>query len=372
MKKIVSYVCILALTVSLVTLGAVYGDNEQQELNNVHQKINQTQSELNKGKKQEKQLSNQIKDLESQIGATEKEINNLSGNIGDTEQKIATVKKNLAAVEDEMNTQNDELQKRLRAMYKNGDIGMVQILLGSDDITDFMTNMDMVQKIFDNDVDILKEMKKQHETIEGQKKQLEALQAKLENQKQQQADKQASLQASRGQVSTLKAQVASDNAALEAQIDDLNAEADRISAEIVKLQGNQAFVGGTFLWPSDSSTRITSPFGYRIHPILRVKKLHTGMDIGAAAGTNVLAANAGTVIKAGWNNSYGNLVMIDHGGGIVTLYAHNSKLLVSTGDVVSRGQVIALVGSTGDATGPHIHFEVRVNGEYQDPMKWLK
>lgn len=371
MKKIVSYVCILALTVSLVTLGAVYGGNEQQQLNDVHQQINQTQSELNKGRKQEKQLSNQIKELESQIGAAEKEINNLNGNIGETEQKIAVVKADLAAVEEEMNTQNDELQKRLRAMYKNDDVGMIQILLGSDDITDFMTNMDMVQKIFDNDVKILKGMKRQHEIIEGQKKQLETLQAKLEIQQQQQLDKQAFLQASRGQVSALKSQVASNNAALEAQIDDLNAEADRLVSEIRKLQGNQAFVGGTFCWPSASSTRVTSEFGYRIHPILKVKKLHTGIDIGAASGTNVLAANAGTVIKAGWNNSYGNLVMIDHGGGIVTLYAHNSKLLVSTGDVVSRGQAIALVGSTGNSTGSHIHFEVRVNGEYQNPRNWL-
>ena len=85
----------------------------------------------------------------------------------------------------------------------------------------------------------------------------------------------------------------------------------------------------------------------------------------------MLAANSGTVIKAGWNNSYGNVIMIDHGGGIVTLYAHNSKLLVTTGDVIARGQVIALVGSTGNSTGPHIHFEVRVNGEYQNPRNWL-
>lgn len=371
MKKIVSYVSILALTVSLITLGAVYGGNEQQQLNDVHQQINQTQSELNKGKKQEKQLSNQIKQLESQIGATEKEINNLNGGISETEQKIAAVQKNLAAVEAEMEAQDDELQNRLRAMYKNDDVGMIQILLGSDDITDFMTNMDMVQRIFDNDVEILKDMEAQHEKIEVQKKQLETLQAKLETQKQQQADKQASLQASRGQVSALKSQVSSDNAALEAQIDDLNAEADRLVSEIRKLQGNQAYTGGEFAWPSATSTRITSPFGYRIHPILKVKKLHTGIDIGAAAGTAVLAANNGTVIKAGWNNSYGNVVMIDHGGGIVTLYAHNSKLLVSTGDVVAKGQKIALAGTTGDSTGPHIHFEVRVNGEYKDPMGWF-
>jgi murein DD-endopeptidase MepM/ murein hydrolase activator NlpD len=267
--------------------------------------------------------------------------------------------------------QNTSLQKRLRTMYKNGDIGMVQILLGSDNITDFMTNMDMVQKIFNNDVDVLKEMEEQHQKIEVQKKQLETLQAQLVAEKQKEADKQVGLEASRGEVTNLKAQVASSNDKLADQIDDLNAEADRLVDEIRKLQGNQAFVGGNFCWPSASSTRVTSEFGYRIHPILKVKKLHTGLDIGAAAGTNVLAANSGTVIKAGWNNSYGNVVMIDHGGGIVTLYAHNSKLLVKTGDVVTKGQVISLVGSTGNSTGPHIHFEVRVNGEYQNPRNWL-
>lgn len=360
-----------ALTVTLITAGVSYAGNEQQELNNVNKKINQTKSQLNEGKKKEKQLNNQIKQLESQIDATEKEIANLKGDISKTEQQIAVVQGNLAQVEQEMKEQNDELQKRLRAMYKNGDVGMVQILLGSEDITDFMSNMDMVQKIFDNDVEILKAMEEQHKKIDAQKKQLETLQAQLVADRQQEADKQASLQSSRGDVANLRSQVASDNAALEAALDELNDEANRWIAEIRKLQGNSDFVGGEFAWPSASSRRVTSEFGMRLHPILKVNKLHTGLDIGAASGTKVLAANTGTVIKAGWNNSYGNVVMIDHGGGIVTLYAHNSKLLVSTGDVVSKGQEIALVGSTGASTGPHIHFEVRVNGEYKNPRNWL-
>ena len=371
MKRIVSYVFISALLAAMITVGAAYAGDEQQELNNIHQQIDQTQSQLNAGKKKEKQLNSQIKQLESQINATEKEIIGLKGDINKTEQQIAVVRSNLAIVEQEMENQNADLQKRLRAMYKNGDVGMVQILLGSEDITDFMSNMDMVQKIFDNDVEILKTMEDQHKQIEAQKKQLETLQAQLELEKHQEADKQANLQASRGQVANLKSQVAKDNAALEAEIDALNAEANRLKEEILRLQGDQAFVGGDFAWPSASSTRVTSEFGNRFHPILKVKKLHTGIDIGAASGTKVLAANSGTVIKAGWNNSYGNLVMIDHGGGIVTLYAHNSKLLVSTGDVVARGQNIALVGSTGQSTGPHIHFEVRVDGQYQNPRNWL-
>ncbi len=124
-------------------------------------------------------------------------------------------------------------------------------------------------------------------------------------------------------------------------------------------------------WPSKASTRITSPFGMRNHPILKVPKMHTGIDIGASSGTDILAANAGTVITAGWNNSYGYMVMIDHGGGIVTLYAHASKLLVSTGNVVARGQTIAKVGSTGMSTGPHLHFEVRLNGVYKNPLDYV-
>lgn len=371
MKRIIAYVCIFALTATMAVLGTAYADNEQEELSNVHQKINQTQSQLKEGKKKEQKLSSQISSLEKQINATEQQIDNIKGDINKTNQEIAVVQANLEQSKQEMDTQNEDLQLRLRAMYKNGDVGLVEILLGSDDITDFMTNMDMVQKIFDNDIEVLKIMEEQHKKIEAQKNQLESLQAQLQTQKDSQTAKQESLETSRGQVATLKAQVASDNAMLEAQIDELNAEADRLVSEIRKLQGDQAYAGGTFCWPSESSTRVTSEFGMRFHPILKVNKMHTGIDIGAASGTNVLAANSGTVIKAGWNNSYGNVIMIDHGGGIVTLYAHNSKLLVSTGDVVARGQVIALVGSTGNSTGPHIHFEVRVNGEYENPRTWL-
>ncbi|HWQ77734.1 MAG TPA: peptidoglycan DD-metalloendopeptidase family protein [Anaerovoracaceae bacterium] len=372
MKRIITYVTLFAFIASVITVGAAFAGNEQQQLNDVNQQIKQSESQLNAGKKKIKELNNQIQNLESQINATEKEINNLQGDISETEQKIAVEKENLAQKEKEMADQNDGLQKRLRTMYKNGDMGMLQVLLGSEDITDFMSNMDMVQKIFDNDVDILKELEEQHRVIEAKKKELETLQAQLQAQKRKEADKQSSLQASRGQVTSLKSEVESDNATWEAMLDDLNAEADRLVEEIRKLQGNQAYIGGDFIWPSDSSWRVTSEFGYRNHPILRVNKLHTGMDIGAASGTNVLAANGGTVIKAEWNNSYGNVVMIDHGEKIVTLYAHNSKLLVKNGDVVSQGQVIALVGATGDATGPHIHFEVRVDGQYKNPRDWLK
>lgn len=371
MKKIISYVLMFALFASVISLGVSYAGNEQDKLNDINSQISQTQKMLNEGKKKESQLNSQIKKLEKQIKATENEIANIKGDINKTEKNISIAMQNLAEVEKEMALQNDSLQKRLRAMYKNGDVGLIEILLGSEDITDFMTNMDMIQKIFDNDVEVLKTMEEQHQRIELQKKELESLQAHLLAEKQTEAEKQNYLQANRGEVASLKAQVASDNKKLAQQIDALNAEADRLIAEIRSLQGDGAYAGGKFAWPAVGITRITSEFGYRIHPILKVKKLHTGMDFGAPTGTKIVAANSGTVIKAGWNNSYGNMVMVDHGGGIVTLYAHNSKLVVKTGDVVSKGQLVAYSGSTGMSTGPHLHFEVRVDGQYQNPRNWL-
>jgi Membrane-bound metallopeptidase len=370
-RRVIAYFILVTLLISTLTLGVTFAGNEQDKLNDVNNRINQTQKQLNEGKKKENQLNSQIKNLESQIKSTENEINGIKGNISQTESKISIVQQNLAAVEEEMSLQNDALQKRLRVMYKNGDIGLIEILLGSEDITDFMTNMDMIQKIFDNDVEVLKSMKEQHSKIENQKNQLETLQSQLEEQQQSQTEKQSSLQANRGEVANLKAQVSSDNKELANQIDSLNAEADRLVDEIKNLQGDQAYTGGEFSWPVPGHTTITSPFGYRIHPILKVKKLHTGIDISAPTGSKVIAANSGKVIMARYNSSYGNVVMIDHGGGIVTLYAHNSKLVVSTGDQVSKGQLVSYSGSTGMSTGPHVHFEVRVNGVYKDPMGWL-
>ena len=132
------------------------------------------------------------------------------------------------------------------------------------------------------------------------------------------------------------------------------------------------YTGGTFRWPTDQTTLVTSDYSMRTHPTLGVYKQHTGIDIGASYGTDVLAGGDGTVLISGWNNAYGWMVVIDHGGGVTTLYGHNSKLLVSAGEQVSRGQVIAKVGSTGYSTGPHIHFEVNVNGSPVNPWNYLQ
>ncbi len=154
-------------------------------------------------------------------------------------------------------------------------------------------------------------------------------------------------------------------------------EEKKLQAEIKKMleelaKQNSVYVGGTFTWPCPGYYNITSEFGMRFHPTLKVNKLHTGMDIGAPRGAKVVAANAGTVIRATTNASYGNYVMIDHGGGYTTLYAHMSVLSVSKGDKVTKGQQVGKVGSTGYSTGNHLHFEVLVGGEWVNPMNYFK
>ena len=173
-------------------------------------------------------------------------------------------------------------------------------------------------------------------------------------------------------ISGKKSEIDKDNKELAAMLDELQAEADALTREIQSLQSTgTTYEGGVMAWPAPGYTRVTSEFGNRLHPVLKVNKFHAGMDIGAPSGSKVVAANNGTVIKATYSGSYGNMVMIDHGGGIVTLYAHNTKLLVKTGDKVTRGQQIAVSGATGRVTGPHVHFEVRVNGEYKNPRNYL-
>jgi murein DD-endopeptidase MepM/ murein hydrolase activator NlpD len=358
---------------SFGALGVTYAANSSQDkLDDLNSEISNTNSQLKDGKKMESALNNQIKNLESKINSTQAEIDALGGDIEATKAKINEALVELENLEADMDTQNTNLNNRLRNMYKNGSVGFIDVLLGSTGITDLMTNMDRVQRVYDNDKEVLESLQTQHEVIDTQKQYLLGLQANLEKSQADEAARKESLSANKAEVADKKAEVASDNDALEEQLNSLNAEANRIKAEILALQSSgTTYDGGIMAWPTPGVTRVTSEFGYRIHPILKYKKLHTGMDIGAPSGTTVVAANAGTVIKAVYNNSYGNMVMIDHGGGIVTLYAHNSSLLVSKGDIVSRGQAIAKSGSTGMSTGPHVHFEVRVNAEYKNPRDWL-
>ena len=161
---------------------------------------------------------------------------------------------------------------------------------------------------------------------------------------------------------------------IQTQIDEYTARFAEVNAEILELalNGEQTtYIGGIMAWPVPGYTRITSNYGMRTHPITGVYKLHTGVDIGAPMGANFIAVTDGIVVKAEYNSAYGKMVVIDHGGGISTLYAHGSEILVEVGQTVKRGESVLKVGSTGYSTGPHAHFEVRINGVVTNPIEYI-
>lgn len=371
-KHITGLIIVGLISASTFTAFGNTASDINKKLNNINSQQKQLNNELKKNETQQKSITQQIQELEVQIEQTENEIKKLERDISSTQKKITDATNELITAEKNIENKQDLLGERLRVMYKNGTVGYAEVLLNSKDFTELLTNLDMVKRIVDHDVELLKYLEEQKKLIEDKKAQLENERNRLVNLKNSVEGKKSQLVVSRGQQQRLREELQQDKVQLTKMLDDLEREAKALEAELIKLQSSGAYVGGVMTWPVPGYSRISSPFGNRIHPILKVQRLHTGIDIPAPTGTPIVAAGQGTVVSSGTLGSYGKVVIIDHGGGIMTLYAHNSKLLVSVGDKVSRGQKIAEAGSTGQSTGPHLHFEVRKNGKYVNPIPYLK
>lgn len=363
--------CLLLGTTSVVFAGPEEDLKKQEEaLKKIQDKLSKLESEKNSAKKSVNKVVNSINSIERNIKGIESEITSLNGSISNTEQSILEITSNLQETNGMIVKKNDVLDKRLRTMYKSGNVGYLEVLLGASDFSDFLTRMDMVQEIYKHDVDLIEDLRVQKTTIESDKKKLEEEKTRLQGLSEEVVGKQTQLNSNLVNLQGKKSEIRKDLKALEEIEDGLLEDANKLTDLIKSLSLMVTYVGGKMTWPLPGNTRLSSPFGYRIHPVYKTKKLHTGVDVPAAYGTKVLAAQSGTVIYSDWFGGYGKAVMIDHGGGYVTLYAHNSKLLVKVGQKVERGQAITQVGSTGVSTGNHLHFEVRENGKYVDPIKW--
>ncbi len=345
-KKTLICTLIFVMVAAMSTFTYVYAagaSDKQQELNDINE--------------EKDQVSENLEELTSRIEEQQSEVDQIESDIKAKEAEISAAEADIQQTEKDIEERQEGLNERLRTMYKNGSIGYLDVLFGSSSLSEFLTNLEMIQRIYKGDQDTLETLEQQHNELEKKKTALQTEKSQLADQKASAEEKQAALQ--------------EDKDALQAKLDELNEEADRISSEIASLQDkDKVYTGGQFLWPTTSTT-ITSYFGYRIHPVTGVYTGHTGIDIGVGTGSPVYASASGNVIVAGWYGGYGYAVVIDHGSGISTLYGHNSSVNVSVGQSVEKGDVIASSGSTGVSTGPHLHFEVRINGAYVDPLSYF-
>ena len=307
--------------------------------------------------------------LEKQI-----EIAELEQEEADLLVEIEQVTAELEIETDRYNKQKAMMEERLVAMYEMGKTTYLDMLLSSRSLTEFVSNYYMISEIAKVDQDLIEAFTKTKTKVENLSKSLNTTKIILEQSKAAQEESAIVLENMLIIQNNKLQELSAEEAALHEQIAAYQNELNAVEAEIRLLSlacVGAEYVGGIMAWPVPGYTRITSQYGMRTHPITGIYKLHTGVDIGAPLGANFVAANDGIVIKAGYNAAYGNMVIIDHGGGVQTLYAHGTEILVEVGDIVTQGTSVLSVGSTGYSTGPHAHFEVRINGACVEPLDYI-
>lgn len=307
------------------------------------------------------------------INEIEAEIRDLSSDIEATEAEIAIKEIELKRAEDETRKIQDLLYKRLRVMYKAGTVGYLEVLFGSDSMQELLSRADILQRLVAYDQGLIDELEIHKAGLENKKKDLGYKKEHLEELLAQRVEKKTAQQNLLNDLHAYSLEVQQNIAALEEQAAIKMRESEEIRNAIEQLElSKQAYIGGDMVWPVPSSYEISSPFGPRPEMVaFGAPYFHTGTDIAAPTGDPIVAAQSGTVIVSTFLSGYGYTVMIDHGGGIVTVYAHMNAIYVNVGQEVALNEVIGEIGSTGLSSGPHLHFEVRVDGTPTEPMEYI-
>lgn len=387
MRKARSLIAIVI--VALLVLGMVAGIIVSFDANAKSDSVADMQDELDDIAKEKEALEKELDEIadhkeetlaqkeiiDQQIDELEQEAQLLEGIVGELNVQLEESRGKLATAESELSENTRLAKERIRAMYELGGTSYFEIILNSSSLHDFISRIEIVKQMSAYDKQVIDNLKNTKETIETE---TNAIEEKTKKQQKALSDMESNVSAleskqaqSDALIKKFNEQTAENLKALEKA----EAEQAKLRAEIDKAianSGKQDFVGGEFLWPVPGYYGITSQFGYRYHPISGKYKYHNGTDISGSgiSGKPILAVNSGTVLIAGYNSGYGNYVVIDHGGGITSLYAHAKSLNVRAGQNVSRGDTVAYVGSTGYSTGPHLHLEFTKNGQRVDPLDY--
>ncbi len=375
-KNRIRPILLTVMAISLVITSITFANDEikkrERELEELNNKIEALDASIENNKNLQSETNVKIKNVQTSIRNLETEIDTLNTGITDTEKAIVDKTAELEVAELKILEKNELLNDRLRVMYKTGTIGYVEVLFGAEDFTDLLSRIDMLQMVLVHDQNLIQFLKEQRDIIEQKKIELEAIKLDLVALFESKVTKQDELSVALNSLISYKTDLSKDEAAMSEMEDQLLKEADQLTDIIKNLESAAAYIGGEMMWPVPGNYSISSLFGNRIHPISKEYKMHTGIDIQSARKTDFVAAQTGTIIFSNWFAGYGKAIIIDHGGGYTTLYAHLDVINVEVGQVVKKGQIIGKTGNTGYSTGPHLHFEVRMNGDYVDPLTYVK
>ena len=388
-------------------------DAIQSKLDDVNGKISDLQGQIDSEEAYQAELSEQISLYQQQIALMDEQIGALEDQIEEKNAEIETLQTDIASLDEEIAAKQVEIdetyalfKERMVALYQAGETSSLAMLLSSDSFADFVTNVQLMQAVSESDQQLVEKLRTQKEEQQAQKDEKEAAEAEVQaaltqiQQDEEQlvlerADQQSareSLEAAYAESKTAMQDLEAMKANYEANREEIEAEEAAVEAELQQLYASMASSSSSsssgssgssssgsssnvivdtgdlsFRWPLPGYTTVTSGYG------ARWGTTHTGIDIsgGGCYGSPIVAAESGTVILCQWYSTYGQCIIVDHGGGYSTLYAHMSAYAVSTGDYVTKGQTIGYVGDTGNVTGPHLHFEVRVNGVTQNPLNYV-
>ena len=383
---------VAAILTGIVVLGTpLYIVAEDEDLTNqldsIQQQVNQQNAKKADAETVIVSVSEQLRQIEEQLRQAQQQLDSIQQQRIAVENDITVNEKLLAEAQKRLEGREAVFYKRVRDIYINGRLSYLDVVIGSKDFTDFANRLEILKRIIDSDIKLIEEIKKERAEIAARKQALEQSRAKLVELEKAAAAKRAEIEQKKKEREVVLQKAQNDRATAMQAVEELNASSAQITALLKARQAERAAARAaaaaqqsspTYSWVQGSgqlgwpvSGEITSPYGYRTHPIWGTTIYHSGIDIGVDEGTPVHAADGGVVVWSGWMGGYGYAVVIDHGNGLSTLYGHNSELAVDEGQSVAKGQVISYAGSTGNSTGPHVHFEVRVNGDPVDPMGYL-
>ncbi|MBE6915907.1 MAG: hypothetical protein E7471_04660 [Ruminococcaceae bacterium] len=348
-----------------------------QKLDDLEKKQADLQKKIKNIDQQQKSVQEKKAALDEKIKLTNSEISAINELISALDAEIAQNQAEIDALQADVDQKYNLFKERVRVMEEEGSVSYLSVVLSADSFASMLSRAEIINNIIDHD-------KKLIDGVKAAKAKIEEQQAKVEADKKVQTDakakldtKKKSLQGQKSEANQLLTTLNTQEEAYKKAYNEAEKAMNSAKSELKKLLGTSSssssstYTSIKFTWPTPGYSRITSPYGTRMDPIFKTKKMHTGVDIGAPMGASIVAAAAGKVVVAGWSSKgYGNYVVIQHEGSFSTLYAHMSKILVKKGQTVSKGTAIGKVGSTGYSTGPHLHFEVLINGDDVNPMKY--